>query len=116
MSYDMLERHARQWVEVSEEINNSRNNLKSEQFYALKYEDFVSNPKIWLKKIFDFCGLEQQDVFQHKIKRILRRRTIEVITEKLSNRNEAWKDQFSDQEINRLNIIMKSLLKKFEYL
>jgi len=110
-----LERHATQWVEVLEEINRAKNYLKPEQYFELKYEDLVSEPKKWLTKIFSACELEQQNVFQNKIIRVLGRRKFEEISENLSSRNEAWKTKFSQTEIERLNKIMKIFLERFEY-
>jgi len=114
--FDLLEAHALQWVEVLEEINNARNHLKPEQYFELKYEDLVSDPKMWLKKIFSFCDLKQENIFENKIKHVLGRRRIETISEKLSNRNKLSKNDFSQKEIDRLNKIMKKSLERFEYL
>ena len=113
--FDLLERHARQWVNVLEEINQAKNYLGKEQFFELKYEDFVLDPKTWLKKIFYFCNLQQQNVFQNPIKRVLGKRKIEIITEKLPARNELWKQEFNEEEIKKLSKLMKSTLEKFEY-
>jgi len=112
----LLERHALQWIEVLDEINKAKNYLKPEQFFELKYEDFVLDPKKWLAKIFSVCELEQQNIFQNKSKRVLGRRKIEEISEKLSSRNQTWKTKFSQTEIERLNKIMKDFLERFEYL
>jgi len=114
--FDLLEAHARQWVEVLEEINNVRNHLKPEQYFELKYEDLVSDPKMWLKKIFSFCDLKQENIFQNEITYIPGRHRIEKISEKLSNRNNLSKTDFSQQEVDRLNKIMKTTLERFEYL
>lgn len=114
--FDLLEAHARQWVEVLEEINNARNHLRPEQYFELKYEDLVSDPKMWLKKIFSFCDLKQENIFQNVITYALGRHQIETISEKLSNRNELSKTDFSQEEIDRLNKIMKTPLERFEYL
>jgi len=116
LEFDLLEAHARQWVEVLEEINNARNHLKPEQYFELKYEDLVSDPKMWLKKIFSFCDLKQENIFQNEIKYIPGRHRIETISEKLSNRNKLSKTDFSQEEIDRLNKIMKNPLERFEYL
>jgi len=114
--FDLLEAHARQWVEVLEEINIARNHLKPEQYFELKYEDLVSDPKMWLKKIFSFCDLKQENIFQNEIKYVPGRHRIETISEKLSNRNKLSKNDFSKEEIDRLNKIMKNPLERFEYI
>jgi len=116
LQFDFLERHANQWVEVLEEIHKAKNYLEPQQFFELKYEDFVLDPKKWIEKIFSACDLKQQDVFKNKIYRNLGQRKIEIISEKLSSRNEAWKTFFSQTEIEKLNKIMKSLLERFAYL
>jgi len=110
-----LERHATQWIEVLEEINKAKNYLKPEQYFELKYEDLVSDPKKWLTKIFSACELEQQNVFQNKIIQVLGKRVMEEISDNLSSRNESWKTKFSQTEIERLNKIMKIFLERFEY-
>jgi len=111
----LIERHALQWIDVLGEINKAKNYLKPEQYFELKYEDFVLDPKKWLGKIFSACELEQVDVFQNKIKRVLGGGQIEEISEKLSSHNQAWKTKFSQTEIERLNKIMKDFLERFEY-
>lgn len=116
LEFDSLEAHARQWVQVLEEINHAKSYLRPEQFFELKYEDFVSDPKMWLKKIFSFCDLEQQNIFQNEINHVKEPRIIEIITEKLLNRNKLWETNFSNVEIDRLNKIMKNFLERFDYI
>lgn len=116
LEFDLLERHAHQWVEVLDEINNAKNSLEAGQFFELKYEDLILDPKKWLEKIFSACGLEKQNVFQNSVRRVIGKRQIEIISEELTGRNELWKNKFSKIEIDRLNKIMKGPLERFEYL
>ena len=44
------------------------------------------------------------------------RRKIEIITENIPDRNDSWKEHFTAKETEKLNLLMKSPLEKFEYL
>jgi len=112
--FDILERHARQWIEVNEEIQNAKQFLKSDQYFELKYEDFLEDPKNSLKKIFRFCELEEYDVFIKPIK-TMRGDKIEYIKETSIKNRTTWDKKFSENEKRRLNEMMKNLLERFEY-
>lgn len=114
MDFDMLERHARQWVELNEEIQNCKNYLKPNQYYELKYEDLIEKPQHYLKEIFNFCEMEKQDIFKNSLI-IFDRDKFSSISANLQSRNYKWKETFSEEETNRLDNIMGSWLQRFEY-
>jgi len=114
MQYDLLERHARQWVEVNEEIQKTRINLDQNQYFEMKYEDFVEKPKQHMKEIFKFCELDYQDIFEKPRVRFYARQFL-TVSDKLQSRNEIWEKFFSESDIKRLDNIMGESLHRFEY-
>jgi len=115
MDYDFLERHARQWIEINDEIQSAKNNLEPEQYYELKYENLVSNPKKTLDGIFKFCGLDEYNVFSRGFKRITDTGFIENISEHLTSRNYKVQEEFDKEQIKKLEDFMHESLIKFEY-
>jgi len=114
MNYDLIERHARQWIEINQEIQNMKNSLDKNQYYEIKYEDFVINPREHMRDIFKFCDLEPQDIFE-KPNIQYSGEKFNTITDKLQSRNDKWKKDFSNSEISRLEEIMGEMLQRFEY-
>jgi len=115
MNFDLFERHARQWIEVNEEIQRAKNNLKKDQYYEIKYEDFTSHPKQSINDIFKFCQLDNYDIFDKGFVRITDRGVIESISENLSSSNNKYKEELTEEQIQRLNEIMHDSLIRFEY-
>ena len=116
MEFDLLERHARQWIEINEEIQEAfLFGLDKEQHINLKYEDFIAEPKKTLKKIFQFCNLKEFEIFDKGYQRILDKGMIEPITEKLKSANKKYLEEFSDSQIKRLESLMHDSLIRFEY-
>jgi len=116
MDFDLFERHARQWMEVNEEIQRAKNNLNNDQYYELKYEDLMSHPKKTIDNIFKFCELEDYNIFDKEFRRISDSGEIQKISEKMTSANEKYKEELEQSDIQRLDEIMKELLVRFEYL
>jgi len=114
MNYEILERHARQWIEVNEEIQNAKKYLKENQYFEIKYEKFIEDPKENIMKIQKFCELDDHDIFEKPMLRLYGGK-LTLTTEKLQSRNDKWKKQFSEDEIISLEKIMSTELKRFEY-
>jgi len=109
MEFDLLERHAKQWKEVNEEIQRAKNNLEKNQYIDIKYENLISNPKFSLSKIFKFCQLEAFDIFDKGFKRITDDiGEVELISEKLTSRNTKYKDEFTESQINKINKVVEN--------
>lgn len=115
MDYDLLERHARQWIEINDEIQSAKNNLEPEQYYEIKYENLVSNPKKTLDSIFKFSGLDNFNIFNHGFKRISDIGFIEDISENLTSSNYKVQEEFDKDQIKNLKDIMHESLIRFEY-
>jgi len=115
MDFDLFERHAKQWIEVNEEIQRAKNNLEKDQYYEIKYEDLIFHPKKTIDDIFKFCELENYDIFDKGFHRISDSGDIQNISEKMSSTNEKYKEELTELEIQRLEEIMKELLIRFEY-
>jgi len=114
MNYDIIERHARQWIEINEEIQNSKKSLNKNQYYEIKYENFIENPRENIKKIQRFCELEDQDIFEKPSLRMYGGK-LTLTTPKLQSRNDKWRDKFTEEEIKKLEKIIAKELKRFEY-
>ena len=112
--FDPLERHARQWLEVTEEIQRAKKSLDEDQFYDIKYEELIKDPEQSIKNILNFCQLEYEDLFSKKAIRVDGEK-FEKISKNLSSRNDLWKQRFTDDEQTRLNNLIKRLLVKLEY-
>ena len=115
LDYDLLERHARQWIEVNEEILRAKSNLENNQYFEIKYENFIAKPRETINKIFKFCNLEEFNIFDKGFKRITDLGLIEPISDKLQSSNVKFKSELSDSEIERITKIMRDLLIRFEY-
>lgn len=115
LDYDLLERHARQWIEVNEEILRAKSNLENNQYFEIKYENFIAKPRETINKIFKFCNLEEFNIFDKGFKRVTDLGLIEPISDKLQSSNVKFKSELSDSEIERITKIMRDLLIRFEY-
>jgi len=114
MEFDMIERHARQWIELNEEIQKAKNSLRKDQYLELKYEDFIEKPNEYLNEIFEFCELEKQNIFENPMIRFDKRKPT-FISNNLHSRNDKWKKSFTTDEINKLQNIIEKELQRFEY-
>ncbi len=115
LDYDLLERHARQWIEVNEEILRAKSNLENNQYFEIKYENFIAKPRETINKIFKFCNLEEFNIFDKGFKRVTDLGLIEPISNNLQSSNVKFKSELSDSEIERITKIMRDLLIRFEY-
>ena len=115
MNFDLLERHAKQWIEVNEEIQRAKNNLEKGQYYELKYEELMSFPKKTIENIFKFCELEDYDIFNKEFHRMSDSGNLQKISEKMSSTNDKYKEELTTSEIQRLDEIMKESMIRFEY-
>ena len=71
MDFDLLERHAKQWIEINEEIQQTfLFGLEKDQYINIKYEEFILEPRKVLQRIFKFCQLGDFDIFNKGFKRI----------------------------------------------
>lgn len=114
MDYNLLERHARQWIEVNEEIQNSRKYLRHDQYFELRYEDFIQAPDKHLAQIFRFCELRYEDIFDAQTPRLYRGQM--YFPSKTMSSQNRWQEQFTMLEISKLNDLTGSMLRQFEYL
>jgi len=48
----------KRWIDDN---NQWMNHEKRDEFYIMKYENFISNPKLEIKKVMDFIGEEYYD-------------------------------------------------------
>jgi len=116
MDFDLLERHARQWIEVNDGIQRAKDNLEKNQYYEIKYENFIEHPKENMKNIFKFCELDNEyDIFDKGFKRISDSGELEDIKGNLTSSNEKYKEELTSEQVNQLNDILKESLVRFEY-
>ena len=113
--FDLFERHSRQWNEVNNEIHRVANMLPSEQFYELKYEDLISNPHSEMNTLFEFCNLDEFDIFQGDFFRISDQGKIESISDGFGNMNSKYEEELSHEEINSIMQHTQELRQKYGY-
>ena len=109
MDFDLFERHARQWIEVNNEIQEVfLLGLDKNQHYDVKYEDLVSNPRQTINDIFKFCQLDDYDIFDKGFRRISDQGEIQLISTNLFTANKKYKEELTELEIKKIKDILRN--------
>lgn len=111
---NLVERHAKQWIELNEEIHREIDLIGHKRFFEVKYENLIDSPQIVASNIFKFCELENYNVLQNELKRV-EDDNLEVISSNLDNRNLLWQNRLNSEEISKLDDYMRKSLERFEY-
>jgi len=79
--------------------------LSQERYYLIKYEHLVNNPKVEIEKLLEFLELRKEnyiniDDYEYKFKRF---------------KNKNWEDNFSFNEKQEINTILKYKLYELDY-
>ena len=98
-----LERHARQWVGIINEIETSKNLVPKDQWIEVKYEEFCLDPCKYLADIYKQLGLSVDDKILHIIKGMAK------------SQNHKWRGKFSRQELAYMDVIMSHWLRHYGY-
>jgi hypothetical protein len=99
---DPIEQHALQWREVLDYALTLEKKLGL-SIYHLKYEDLCSKPRMLIRDVYQYAGLEVNS------------KILESLPENLENRNYKWQDNFTANEVALINNIQKPMLERLGY-
>ena len=99
----MLEACALQWKMIMEHILESAQQLPQDQYFEVKYEDFVARPAEIFTSVEKKCGLTLNDAF------------INDVAIGLENRNFKWQENLSPDQKNTLTLLLGELLDRLGY-
>ena len=115
---------AREWVANNKKCIDFINSLNSTRSFIVRYEDIVTNPKLFLTKVCNFLGIDfDKEMLTYYIKNIeLQDEPISTLDWKLKtlespdkNNIGKHKKELSEANCNEFNAIATSLLQKFNY-
>ena len=115
---------AREWIANNKKCIDFINSLNSNRSFIVRYEDIVSNPKLFLTKVCDFLDVDfDKEMLTYYIKNIeLHDEPISTLDWKLKtlespdeNNIGKHKKELSEENYNEFNAIASSLLRKFNY-
>ena len=100
----LIEVCAKQWKTCAENTIRDRENIPESNIFDVKYETFVNNPKHEMANLLEFLGINKETIDLEEL-------TKGVSTKSVGN----YKRNFSKEEIDTLNTILGSTLKKLNY-
>jgi hypothetical protein len=115
---------AREWVANNKKCIDFINSLNSTRSFIVRYEDIVTNPKLFLTRVCDFLGVNfDKEMLTYYIKNMeLHDEPISTLDWKLKtlespdeNNIGKHKKELSEANYNEFNAIATSLLRKFNY-
>ena len=98
-----IELHARQWVGIMNEIENSKHLVQKDRWIEIKYEAFCVDPCQCLTDVYNRIGLKAND------------NTLKNSKGMAKSQNFKWRDKFSQQELDFMNVIMSDWLNHYGY-
>mgnify|MGYP006284981365 FL=1 len=102
-SHSLIEVCAFQWLSSVESVMNFHKNNPSVPYLEVKYETLTTSPRSEIARVYDFCGLEDQE-------------NIETIIENVKSGNTMkWVNQLTGEEIDELHNIIYVMLELFDY-
>jgi hypothetical protein len=112
-----VEDAARSWRHVQETLDAVTRQLPPDRLMVLRYEDVCGDPRLWLKRVYAFCGveaIEPPDVVvsqeHHVLGNNMRR------SEKIQIRlDESWRSLLNDSEQQQVVAIAGTLHERFGY-
>lgn len=114
------------WIDSTNHVIHYQRILSSEAYYANKYEDVMSDPKKYIKKLTDFIGVEAEDIlfepdkwassFDPKLVAVPRSAhdgegIVGYSTKRVSN----WKKNLEDWEVYLIEYLCGNNMKKLGY-
>ncbi len=96
------------WLDVMETLERDRQVIDPHRYLELRYEDFVGEPNQYLHKIVEFCDLAWTPTVE---------KTFTKVAAKISlgNRNDAWKEKLTSEEIEQLMAIIQPKMHEYHY-
>ncbi|MDH3618371.1 MAG: sulfotransferase [Nitrosopumilus sp.] len=99
---DSIQKRAWQYKEITEVIYDF-SIQNTNQFKTVFYEEFLKNPKKFVKDIFDFCNLETPEKFEQLLPKI---------RPKIKNK---WIQNLNKDDVEKIFDITKSSIQKMNY-
>jgi hypothetical protein len=98
-----VERHARQWAGIMEEIEASKQDVPAEHWHELRYEDLCAYPASTMMHVFDYMGLPTTEGLPGRIASMV------------GSQNHKWREKFTSEDIATMNEIMAPWLDRYGY-
>ena len=110
-----------QWVKINERIYRAFDNHSPDLRLSVKYEDLKNNTLSELRKIYDFLKIEITD---NQLEEIINKHDFKKIPEKDKGQGKffrsaspgSWQKNFSKEEQDLMNSIMKKTLDELNYI
>jgi hypothetical protein len=96
------------WRDVMDTIERDRAFIPEERYTQVIYEDFVASPLEHLRCLAERCGL----VWTADVERMYAASAAKVA---LGARNERWREQFSEADLDRLMPIIGPVMQRYGY-
>lgn len=97
-----LEISALQWKYSVDSVLNYKNTIKKENYFEIKFEDFINKPVESLQNIFNFLELPMEG-------------NIEEMAKHIKTSDNKWHKELSSDEINQLDKLIGYTLKNLDY-
>ncbi len=98
------------WREVMETIEEDRRHLQNQEkrYLEIRYEDFLTDPVGYLEQIYRFCNLPWNPTIEAQC-----RKSTGYL--EMGRRNDAWKKNYSPQEVDDLLATISPTLNHYGY-
>lgn len=93
------------WQKEINAITDASRHLPSEQFFCVRYEDFVKQPIHWLKEMVAFSDLNWDPGLEEAVER-----------KKIKNLNSRWQTTVSQESQELVEAAIKNTLQEFNYI
>ena len=116
-----IKRYSFMWNKIMERINRAYENHDPNNRIIVKYEELKQNPLLELRKIYDFIGVKISDdeltkkIETHDFKKIPESQKGQGKFYRAASTGD-WKKNFSAEEQNLMNSIMRDTLKNLGYI
>ena len=94
-----------QWLNVIANLREEAAALQSEQFTEVRYEDFVSDPRVELERLYDFAELER---YPGLLERALKLKP-------MSTMNEKFRERMEPHVLEAITDCMSPVLEQYDY-
>ena len=115
-----IKRMSLNWVNLMSILLAIQKNHSKDSCYSLKYEDLLQNTEIELTKIYQFLNLE---ITAEEIQKLIKKYAFENIPDRKKGKGKfhrfatpgLWEKNFSQEEKEIMNNLMKNTLTKLNY-